>query len=330
MIETIYIEADLQQHPRAQQLIQRYSTARVIPCEHYAEVFNPYAQNFRLQKLKPALIIAQKHNHYVLPSPDAYGIGMQHNYYFSHMLNCLYDCRYCFLQGMFASANYVWFVNYEDFKQAIQETTLQHQHQPIGFYSGYDCDSLALESLTGFADYFLDVFRQLPSAWLELRTKSPYTKILTQQQPFDNCVVAYSFTPDPMNKAIEYKVPRNLARIKAMQKIQQHGWSIGLRFDPLIYCDDYQRLYRNLFEQIFSSIDVDGIHSISLGPFRLPDRYMRKLKNLYPDEKLLANTFPVTEGLASYPKQLEHEMMDYVTQELRKHVAHQKLFPCIN
>ena len=35
----------------------------------------------------------------VHPVPATYGIGGDENYYFSHMLNCLYDCRYCFLQG---------------------------------------------------------------------------------------------------------------------------------------------------------------------------------------------------------------------------------------
>ena len=29
------------------------------------------------------------------------------DWYFSHMLNCLYDCRYCFLQGM--SRNHCYF-----------------------------------------------------------------------------------------------------------------------------------------------------------------------------------------------------------------------------
>ncbi|MCH9697868.1 MAG: DNA photolyase [Gammaproteobacteria bacterium] len=330
MIETIYIESGLQDHPRAQSLLQRYSTARVIPCEHYGEVFNPSSQNFRLQKLKPALIIANKQNQLVLPSPDAYGIGMSHNYYFSHMLNCLYDCRYCFLQGMFASANYVWFVNYEDFAQAIHHTTEQHENESVAFYSGYDCDSLALESLTGFAGYFLNIFRNLPNAWLELRTKSPYTKQLLREEPFSNCVVAYSFTPDPINRAIEYKVPANEARIKSMQTVQQHGWSIGLRFDPLIYCDNYKTLYSQLFKTLFAAIDSNAVHSVSLGPFRLPERYMRKLKKLYPDEKLLACNFPVNKRMASYPEHLEHEMMVFVKTELLNYISADKLYPCVN
>ena len=38
------------------------------------------------------------------------------------MLNCVYDCRYCFLQGMYRSANYVLFVNYDDFRVQIEES----------------------------------------------------------------------------------------------------------------------------------------------------------------------------------------------------------------
>ena len=94
----------------------------------------------------------------------------KNNFYFSHLLNCLYDCRYCFLQGMYPSAHYVLFVNFDDFKRHIKEKT-ELSKEPSWFFSGYDCDSLALESVTGFAN-FLPFFRELPNAWIELRTKS--------------------------------------------------------------------------------------------------------------------------------------------------------------
>ena len=44
-------------------------------------------------------------------TPKDFTIGFKENYYFSHMLNCIYDCKYCFLQGMFNSANFVIFTN---------------------------------------------------------------------------------------------------------------------------------------------------------------------------------------------------------------------------
>jgi len=96
----------------------------------------------------------------VMPAPEQYETGGGAQYYFSHMLNCVYDCRYCFLQGMFRSANYLLFVNYEEFVQEISEVADSHNNdkKPVWFYSGYDCDSLAYEPVTGFANYFIDAF----------------------------------------------------------------------------------------------------------------------------------------------------------------------------
>ena len=74
------------------------------------------------------------------------------------MLNCVYDCRYCFLQGMYRSANYVLFVNYDDFRVQIEESISSCKGNSI-YYSGYDCDSLALEPVSHFCDYFWKFLR---------------------------------------------------------------------------------------------------------------------------------------------------------------------------
>ena len=53
MIETIYIEENIIQHPRVLEILARFPQANKITCGRYGEVFNPKAQNFRLQKQKP-------------------------------------------------------------------------------------------------------------------------------------------------------------------------------------------------------------------------------------------------------------------------------------
>ena len=90
MFTTIYIEEQIADHPRTRDICARFPQATRVRCERYGEVFNPKAQNFRLQKRKPALILAHKHDRRVLETPAGYGIGGRNNYYFSHMLNCLY------------------------------------------------------------------------------------------------------------------------------------------------------------------------------------------------------------------------------------------------
>ena len=327
MIDTLYIEENIRQHQRTLEICERFPKVRQIICERYGEVFNPKAQNFRLQKQKPALILAEKYNNFALPTPIAYNIGATENYYFSHMLNCLYDCRYCFLQGMYQSANYVLFVNYEDYHQQIKNICAASTH-PIHFFSGYDCDSLALEPVTGFAENFLDFFAEIPNAWLELRTKSTQIRSLLNREPFSRCIVAFSLSPDDIAVKLEHKAPSLQRRLDALCKLQAQGWPIGLRFDPLIFQTGYQQQYKALFEQVFSRIQLDSLHSVSLGVFRLPEKYFKKIHKLYPEEKLFASPLENQQKMVSYRADLEQEMLDYCTELLLSYIPASKFFPC--
>ncbi len=328
MIETLYIEEAILQHPRVQNIVARFPDAKKITCTRYGEVFNPKAQNFRLQKRQPALILAEKYKNLVLPAPVGYGVGAQQNYYFSHMLNCLYDCRYCFLQGMYQSANYVLFVNYEDFQHDIRQLCAESPNGTLHFFSGYDCDSMALEPVTNFAEQFLPFFATLPNAWLELRTKSTQVRSLLDCAPLPRCIVAFSLSPEPIAEKAEAKAPSVQRRLDALCKVQEQGWQIGLRFDPLIYHSGYQQQYQDLFRQVFSRIDINQLHSVSLGVFRLPETFFKKMHKLYPEEKLFAGPLTNQQGMVSYKQELEQEMMHYCTGQILTHIPADKFFPC--
>ena len=333
MIDTLYIETAIRDHPRVAHILARYPNARRIDCAHYAEVFNRKGQNFRLQKNNPALILAHKPQQWVLPAPAEYGLNSEHNYYFSHMLNCLYDCRYCFLQGMYRSAHYVLFINYEDFATAIEQTIQQlttdtGSSQPVWFFSGYDCDSLALEPLSGFIEYFLPVFAAQPNAWLEIRTKSTQIRALLRQPALENVVVAFSFTPTAIAAMLEHKVPSVAKRLQAIQSLQQHGWRIGLRFDPLLLHANYQQHYRELFDSVFQVCDPERLHSVSYGPFRLPQAFFATMQRLYPDEPLLAGPLDRHGPSISYRAELEHELREFCAHELQRYVSPHQLYSC--
>ena len=328
MFNTIYVEKQIATHPRTRAICSRFPQARLVSCERYGEVFNPKSQDFRLQKQKPALILANKHDHRVLETPAGYGIGGDRNYYFSHMLNCLYDCRYCFLQGMYRSAHYVLFVNYEDFYSDIDDILENSGTEPCWFFSGYDCDSLALEPVSAFAEQFLPVFASRPQAHIELRTKSTQIRSLLNMEPLPNAVVAFSFTPEEIHNTLEHKVPNIQRRIASMCQLQDAGWSLGLRFDPLIYQPGYREQYRTLFDQVFSQLDGSQLHSVSIGTFRLPRGYFKTILKLYPDEPLYAGSFAQSNGMISYPAEQEREINEFCTTELLKHIPESLLFPC--
>lgn len=328
-MQIIYCESTIRNHPRVEQIIRKVGQqALIIECENYKEIFNLKSQNFRIQKQKPALILAQKPGKRVLPVPQGFGIGSQHNYYFSHMLNCLYDCRYCFLQGMYPSAHYVVFINYEDFALEIKQVLidLPSKSETPYFFSGYDGDSLAFEAVTGFLDFFLPFFALHPQAILEIRTKSASIQPLLNQQALANCIVAFSFTPQAISEQFEHKVPPLAKRLQAMQKLAACGWKIGLRFDPLIDDENFTDLYQALIAQIFQKISPQAIHSVSVGPLRFPQKMYQKMVKLYSQDKLLAHPLEKRGQHCSYQADLEQAMKQTVLELLERYIDNNLLF----
>jgi spore photoproduct lyase len=327
LISTIYIEDEIRDHERTREICERFSHATQIPCDRYTSVFNSNSQNFRLQKKQPSLILAKKHKTRVLETPAGYGIGSENNYYFSHMMNCLYDCRYCFLQGMYRSAHYVVFVNYEDFFADIIDTAKINPGESW-FFSGYDCDSLAMEPVTGFIDACLEHFATTQKAHLEIRTKSTQIRTLLDRPAMQNSVVAYSFTPEDTARGLEHKVPSVSKRIAALAKLQQHGWQVGLRLDPLIITAQFVAQYRTLLDQIFASVNAGQIHSVSYGAFRLPKPFFKKMVTLYPAERLFATSLTESDSMVSYSPSAEQECLEQIRAMLLEHVPENVLYPC--
>ena len=334
MISTVYVEHAVLDHARTARVLGRLPRAHVVEIDRYGEVFNRGRQDFRVQKRNPSLILAQKEGERVLPTPEGYGVGGARNFYFSHMLNCLYDCRYCFLQGMFRSAHQVLFVDYEPFWSDIAEIASQSADD-TWFFSGYDCDSLAFEGISGFATDALDAWADLPpNAFLELRTKSTHVEGLLARKPDDRVVVAYSLSPAAVAREVEHGTPSLERRIDALARLQDAGWKVGLRFDPLLYRQDFAASYEELFQQVFDRIDGEAVHSASLGVFRLPKDFHRRLIRLYPDEPLLAMPFAEgtgdQAGMISYRRDLERELFEGVRARLLEHIEGRQYFPLLS
>ena len=216
-----------------------------------------------------------------------------------------------FLQGMFNSANYVIFVNHDDFKQKIKSLDDKAEDKQY-FFSGYDADSLAFDHVTDFTNSFVPFFHSLNNSLLELRTKSTNIRSLLNHPAHSNIIIAFSFTPSEISEQIEAKVPAFNKRLDAIQKLIAHGYNIGLRFDPLIYSDNYQELYQNMIHEIFININVDQIHSISLGKLRFPNKMFDKIIKLYPNEKLLNYKITKDKNYTGYKQEIEAEMFDFV------------------
>ena len=164
---------------------------------------------------------------------------------------------------------------------------------------------------------------------MELRTKSALVDPLMQFEASEHIVCAFSLSPELIIKHTEHRTASLAKRLEAIKKCAEHGWPIGLRFDPVIYFHGYEQAYQDLVKQVFEILPLDRLHSVSVGPLRFPKDYFNTIKKLYPDEPLLAQYFENKQGVLTYPQDIEQAITAAVIQPLLDHGVNEKLlFRC--
>jgi spore photoproduct lyase len=111
-----------------------------------------------------------------------------------------------------------------------------------------------------------------------------------------------------------------------MKAVADHGWRIGLRFDPLIYHPEFEIIYKKLIDDIFRFVSKESLHSISIGPLRFPDKMYQKIIKLYPKDQLLTHPFYRRGNIFSYKIEIENAMKACVKRLLENYVDETLLF----
>jgi spore photoproduct lyase len=315
MIETIYIEKEIKDHSRCEKVLKKIKPKRIILIKRYTEIFNRKNQSYLLQKIKPSLIIAKKYGQFFHRIKTNDSIGENNNYYFSCVYNCPFSCMYCFLQGIYRSSNYLVFINFEDFQKEI-ETKIIESKKKLCFFAGYDSDTLATDYFSGFIDEFYPFFEKHQNTLFEIRTKATNISSLILKKPIDNLVIAFSLNPDIIIKKIELKTPSLSSRLDTINKLVSSGFKIGLRFDPVIYFKGFEDEYTKFFNKVFSCVNDEKIHSITLGSVRYPFKYFENMKNnnIYPE--FLASLKSKNKNRISYEN--EKDILDFCKNEICK------------
>ena len=166
----IYIESAALDYPVTQRILSALPRAEVIPIRHYKDVFDRGGQDAAAQKAAPDLILAVKRDTFLYDGSDnCQTFGAPKAYYAVPAMNCPFDCQYCFLKGMYPSANIVIFVNIGDCLNEIRERA---KSGPAQISLSYETDLVAIEYLTGYVSAFASLAPEVPDLTLEIRTKA--------------------------------------------------------------------------------------------------------------------------------------------------------------
>ncbi len=321
----IYVERDVLHHPTTKRLIFRFPLASVVPIAHYKDVFNRSRQDLHAQETEPALILAANRGTLIYPgAPVCQSFGEEHFMYTSCIMNCIYDCDYCYLQGMYPGGNPVVFVNLEDYFAELDELLKKH---PVYLCCSYDSDLTALSGILPHAEAFCRYALEHPDLRLELRTKSAALPFIRHLPAAKNIIMAFTLSPQEIITRYEHFTPSLKARLNTAKEAARKGFSLRLCFDPILDVPDAEALYSTLVEQVFEVLSPEEITDISLGVFRLSKDYLKQLKKAKPTCSLSHYPYETTDGVCHYRTERCGTLLNSVKEALHRHnISDEKIF----
>ena len=279
-----YIEKDLKQNSFLKNLIAKYNPD-VIFVDNYKNIFD---KNFPPGRKQDSIIFANLRWTCLTQAPKDY--GHEHfSFFLKNSLNCIFDCRYCYLKWAFKNDFMVFFLNYEDMKAEISQAINKYKNKnkvspkfnwKLWFYSSDYSDNLAMNGFFNFVEEFVPFFENFSDAMMEIRTKS------VNINPFlglwfipKNTEIAFSLNPEILIQKYEKGVATLSKRIEAINFLLDKWFKVWLRFLPLLPVKDYQQIYDEFLEYVKSKINFSKIYSVfASGLLYTKDDYLKMIK----------------------------------------------------
>lgn len=320
----IYIENKALNHPNTKKILNHFKNSTIVKINHYKDLFSRNNQNFTMQKQSPKIILAMKTENLVYKGSNMCdSFGNDNFYYTSTMMNCIYDCEYCYLQGMYSSANIVIFVNIEDIFAEVENLLSKHN---LYLCISYDTDILAFENILGYAYKWLNFAKKHDNLKIELRTKSTNFNSIKDIQPSQNITLAWTLSPEKIIDNYEHRTPSLDYRLKNAKEAIEAGWNVRICFDPILYLKNWKNNYESLITKTFTYLDSKMIYDISIGVFRISSDYYKIMRKKRPDSVILNYPFENKNKICSYDDNLTKEMTNFVYNLVKKYVPENKIY----
>lgn len=312
----VYIENQIAGHPKTLQILRLLPKSKIIYIDHYKDVFCKKNQSYACQAKSKKLILAKKSDSFLYKgSTLCDSFGNENFYYTTNAMNCIYSCDYCYLQGLYPSANLVVFVNIED---TFSELERRLQDEKLYICNSYDTDLLAIEGLTGFVADWVDFVSKHKGICVELRTKSANYMAIAKKPPIPDFYLAWSVSPDDYTKKYEQNTPGLAARLNSMARAIDDGWRVRLCIEPVIFSQKWKDSYEELISAISAGIDIKKLAGISIGAFRVPKDNLKTMRNANCGSSLLAYpyVYDSANGCWTYEAGVTDEMTDFIRDKL--------------
>ena len=246
---------------------------------------------------------------------------------------CFIQCDFCYLKLTYREL-FPFITVRAEYDKIIKQLgkKLAQCSEPTIFNSGELADSLALDHLTGAATKFIPWFGTTDNGYLFMLTKSENVDDILDLPHNGHTIIAWSMNNAGISRKFEIGAPPFERRLNAARKVQEVGYPLRIRLDPIIPIDGWQKAYAETVKTIFEKVRPERI---TLGTLRFERGFYDQrnsiftsgpelpaiLEDMQPmfEPKLFPGKKIPTAGKYSFSEEKRMEIFDWAINEIRKY-----------
>ena len=318
----VYYEPNAENYKLGKELLDKYREegVKLIPIENHNNIEelrkNP---NSEFANMKQNIII---------------GVRKTHKFVLNHKVSdflvpytssgCIAMCMYCYLVCNYNKCSYLRiFVNREEMLDKIIKVANQSDKE-LTFEIGSNSDLILENTITHNLEWTIEKFNA-DKGYLTFPTKFDMVDPLLNLKNKEKVIVRMSMNPEEIINRVEFGTSRLNERIKAINRLKEAGYKVGILIAPIILVDNwkefYEELIKKLSEELSESVKKDAIFELIFMTYS----YVHKMINqeAFPNAINLFNPDIMTgrgKGKYMYKKETREEAEVFLRKTMKKYL----------
>ena len=244
--QMIYYEKGIENYQLGKELMEKYDDVSKVEIENHNNIEElRKKQNSEFPNLKRNLVIGTRKTHKFVENHKTSDYLVPYT-----SSGCTAMCMYCYLVCNYNKCAYLrLFVNREQMLEKIIKTA-QNSEKELTFEIGSNSDLVLENTITGNLIWTIENFSNTNKGFLTLPTKFDMVDGLLGLNHNGKIIIRMSVNPEEIINRVEFGTSRLKGRIKAINKLADAGYKIGILIAPVILVDNWKVLYKELIERL--------------------------------------------------------------------------------
>ena len=248
--QAIYYEKSIENYELGKQLMEKYKEVPKIEIENHNNIEEMRnKQNKEFANMKRNLIIGVRKTHKFVENHKTSDFLVPYT-----SSGCTASCLYCYLVCNYNKCAYLrLFVNREQMLEKIIKTA-EKSDKNLNFEIGSNSDLILENSITNNLVWTIDNFKNTSKGTLTFTTKFDMVDDILNLDHRGKIIIRMSVNPEFIINRVELGTSRLEDRIEAINKLKDAGYKIGILIAPVIFVDNWQQLYLELIQRLYSEL----------------------------------------------------------------------------